>query len=480
MNHSIIRYIIGMVLLFESAFMMLPCIVAVIYQEKSGFAFLFVTIICLLLGFVLARRRPKNQVYFAREGFVIVALSWIVMSIFGAFPFVISGEIPNFIDALFETISGFTTTGASILNNVEALSHAALFWRSFTHWIGGMGVFVFLLAVLPMTGGYNMHLMKAESPGPSVGKLVPKVRDTAKILYIIYFSMTLVECILLLIAKMPLFDAMTTAFGTAGTGGFGIKNSSLGGYSSAIQTIVTIFMILFGINFNAYYLLILGKNKKDAFKINEVKWYLGIILATTIIITANVTDIFGNVFKALHHTLFQVASIITTTGFSTTDFNLWPQLSKTLLVVLMFIGACAGSTGGGIKVSRIMILLKTVKQEMSHFIHPRSVKTIKMDDKALDKDMVRSVSAFMVTYTIIFGASLIILAFDNLDLVTNFTAVTATINNIGPGLELVGPVGNFSVFSPLAKCVLMFDMLAGRLELYPILLLFAPSVWKKN
>lgn len=480
MNHSIIRYIIGMVLLFESAFMMLPCIVAVIYQEKSGFAFLFVTIICLLLGFVLARRRPKNQVYFAREGFVIVALSWIVMSVFGAFPFVISGEIPNFIDALFETISGFTTTGASILNNVEALSHAALFWRSFTHWIGGMGVFVFLLAVLPMTGGYNMHLMKAESPGPSVGKLVPKVRDTAKILYIIYFSMTLVECILLLIAKMPLFDAMTTAFGTAGTGGFGIKNSSLGGYSSAIQTIVTIFMILFGINFNAYYLLILGKNKKDAFKINEVKWYLGIILATTIIITANVTDIFGNVFKALHHTLFQVASIITTTGFSTTDFNLWPQLSKTLLVVLMFIGACAGSTGGGIKVSRIMILLKTVKQEMSHFIHPRSVKTIKMDDKALDKDMVRSVSAFMVTYTIIFGASLIILAFDNLDLVTNFTAVTATINNIGPGLELVGPVGNFSVFSPLAKCVLMFDMLAGRLELYPILLLFAPSVWKKN
>lgn len=480
MNHSIIRYIIGMVLLFESAFMMLPCIVAVIYQEKSGFAFLFVTIICLLLGFVLARRRPKNQVYFAREGFVIVALSWIVMSIFGAFPFVISGEIPNFIDALFETISGFTTTGASILNNVEALSHAALFWRSFTHWIGGMGVFVFLLAVLPMTGGYNMHLMKAESPGPSVGKLVPKVRDTAKILYIIYFSMTLVECILLLIAKMPLFDAMTTAFGTAGTGGFGIKNSSLGGYSSAIQTIVTIFMILFGINFNAYYLLILGKNKKDAFKINEVKWYLGIILATTIIITANVTDIFGNVFKAFHHTLFQVASIITTTGFSTTDFNLWPQLSKTLLVVLMFIGACAGSTGGGIKVSRIMILLKTVKQEMSHFIHPRSVKTIKMDDKALDKDMVRSVSAFMVTYTIIFGASLIILAFDNLDLVTNFTAVTATINNIGPGLEIVGPVGNFSVFSPLAKCVLMFDMLAGRLELYPILLLFAPSVWKKN
>lgn len=480
MNHSIIRYIIGMVLLFESAFMMLPCIVAVIYQEKSGFAFLFVTIICLLLGFVLARRRPKNQVYFAREGFVIVALSWIVMSIFGAFPFVISGEIPNFIDALFETISGFTTTGASILNNVEALSHAALFWRSFTHWIGGMGVFVFLLAVLPMTGGYNMHLMKAESPGPSVGKLVPKVRDTAKILYIIYFSMTLVECILLLIAKMPLFDAMTTAFGTAGTGGFGIKNSSLGGYSSAIQTIVTIFMILFGINFNAYYLLILGKNKKDALKINEVKWYLGIILATTIIITANVTDIFGNVFKAFHHTLFQVASIITTTGFSTTDFNLWPQLSKTLLVVLMFIGACAGSTGGGIKVSRIMILLKTVKQEMSHFIHPRSVKTIKMDDKALDKDMVRSVSAFMVTYTIIFGASLIILAFDNLDLVTNFTAVTATINNIGPGLELVGPVGNFSAFSPIAKCVLMFDMLAGRLELYPILLLFAPSVWKKN
>ncbi len=479
MNYSIITYILGWVLSLESVFMLLPCLVAVIYQEKSGFAFLIVALVCFALGMFIKRKKPQNQLLFAREGFVIVALSWLVMSIFGAMPFVLSGDIPFFIDALFETISGFTTTGASILSNVEALSHASLFWRSFTHWIGGMGVFVFLLAILPMAGGYNMHLMRAESPGPSVGKLVPKVRETAKILYSIYFIMTIVEIVILLIAKMPLFDAITIGVGTAGTGGFGIKNDSVASYSVAVQWIVTIFMILFGVNFNAYYML-LGKDRKHAFKLEEVKWYFLIIIATTGVIAFNIKDLSGGMVKAVRDAAFQVGSIITTTGYSTADFNLWPQLSKSLLVMIMFIGACAGSTGGGIKVSRIIILFKTVKQEIASFIHPRSVKVIKMDDKAIEKDTIRGVSTFLVTYVIIFGVSMLILSFDNLDMVTNFTAITATINNIGPGLELVGPTGNFGGFSVLAKLILMFDMLAGRLELYPMLLLFAPAVWKKN
>lgn len=479
MNYSIITYILGWVLMFESGFLLLPCLVAAIYKEKTGLAFFIVALICFALGFIRTRKKPKNQVYFAREGFAIVALSWIVMSIFGALPFVMNGDIPNFTDALFETISGFTTTGASVLSNVEALSHSSLFWRSFTHWIGGMGVFVFLLAVLPLTGGYNMHLMRAESPGPSVGKLVPKVRDTAKILYIIYFVMTVVEIVALLLAGMPVFDALTTAFGTAGTGGFGIKNSSMGEYGVLVQAIVTVFMILFGVNFNAYYIL-LGKNKKNVFKLEEVKWYFIIIAVTVGIITFNIRDLFESFGLAFHHAAFQVASIITTTGYSTANFDLWPQLSRTLLVIIMFIGACAGSTGGGIKVSRIVILFKTVRQELGYFMHPRSVNVIKIDDKAVEKNTIRSVSTFMVTYVIIFGVSLVILAFDNLDMVTNFTAVAATINNIGPGLEIVGPMGNYGIFSPVAKYVLMFDMLAGRLELYPLLLLFTPAVWKKN
>lgn len=479
MNFAAIIFILGWVLILESIFMMFPCVVAIIYQEQEGWAFLGIAVLCAILGLLITRRKRPNQVYYAREGFVTVALSWIIMSIFGALPFVINGDIPSFTDALFETISGFTTTGASILTEVEALSHCSIFWRSFTHWIGGMGVFVFLLAVLPLTGGYNMHLMKAESPGPSVGKLVPKVKETAKILYGIYIFMTIAEIILLLFAKMPLFDAVTTAFGTAGTGGFGIKNDSMMSYNMTIQAIVTIFMILFGVNFNFYYYL-LGKHKKNAFKMEEVRWYFIIISASILIITLNIYNIYGNVFAAFHHSAFQVASIITTTGFATADFNIWPQVSRTILVVIMFIGACAGSTGGGIKVSRILILAKSVRQEMSSFIHPRSVKVIKFDNKGLDSHIVKSVSAFLVTYVLIFGASVFLLAFDNLDFVTNFTAVTATINNIGPGLEIVGPCGNYGIFTPLSKYVLMFDMLAGRLELYPLLLLFTPSVWKKN
>lgn len=479
MNYAIITYILGWVMTLESIFMIFPCIIAGIYQEKEGIAFAIVALICFIPGILRIRKKVKNPVYYAREGFAIVALSWIVMSIFGALPFVINGDIPSFTDALFETISGFTTTGASALTEVETLSHCSLFWRSFTHWIGGMGVFVFLLAVLPLTGGYNMHLMKAESPGPSVGKLVPKVKDTAKILYGIYIFMTLAEIILLLIAGMPWFDSVTTAFGTAGTGGFGIKNTSMIDYNIPIQAIVTIFMLLFGVNFNFYYYL-LGRHKKNAFKMEEVRWYFAIISICILIITVNIYHLYGNVFTALHHSAFQVSSIITTTGFATADFNIWPEVSKTILVIIMFIGACAGSTGGGIKVSRILILAKSVKQEMSIFIHPRSVKVIKFDKKGLDAHTVKGVSAFLITYVLIFGGSMFLLAFDNLDLITNFTSVTATLNNIGPGLEIVGPCGNYSIFSPFAKYVLMFDMLAGRLELYPLLLLFSPSVWKKN
>lgn len=479
MNYSIISYILGWVLTIESIFMFIPCIVAAIYREKEGFAFLIVALLCLAIGLLRIRKKTKSQVFYAKEGFVTVALSWIIMSIFGALPFVINRDIPSFTDALFETISGFTTTGASILSDVEALSHCSLFWRSFTHWIGGMGVFVFLLAILPLTGGYNMHLMRAESPGPSVGKFVPKVRETAKILYAIYIVMTLVEIILLLFAGMPLFDSLTVSFGTAGTGGFGIKNTSIADYNMVIQAIISIFMILFGVNFGAYFLL-LGNNKKDAFKLEEVHWYLIIIAGAVAIITINTKDMFHNLFTAFHHALFQVASVITTTGYSTTDFDLWPQLSRAVLVIVMFIGACAGSTGGGIKVSRIIILVKSVKQELGYFIHPRSVKVIKMDNKPLSANSIRGVNAFFVTYTLIFVGSLLIITFDNFDLVTNFTAVTATLNNIGPGLKLVGPTGNFGIFSPVAKYILMFDMLAGRLELYPILLLFTPSVWKKH
>lgn len=479
MNYSIIRYIIGWVLVLEAIFMLLPCMVSLIYQESSGIAFAATAASCAVIGLLLRGRKPKNKNYYAREGFVIVALSWIAMSIFGALPFVLSREIPSYIDAMFEIVSGFTTTGASILNDVEGLSHACLFWRSFSHWIGGMGVFVFLLIVLPLTGGSNMHLMRAESPGPSVGKLVPKVRETAKILYLIYIAMTVIEIVILLLGGMPVFDAVTLSFGTAGTGGFGIKNTSIADYSVFCQAVITVFMILFGVNFNFYYML-LGKNKKNAFKMEEVKWYFIIIALSIAIITFNIRDSFDSIAMAFHHAAFQVGSVITTTGYATADFNLWPQMSKTVLVLIMFIGACAGSTGGGIKVSRILIMFKTIGQEIKTLIHPRSVHTMKMDDKVLDKAVVKGVGAFLMTYFVIFCASLLLITIDGKDLVTNFTAVVATFNNIGPGLMEVGPTGNFAGFSVFSKCVFIFNMLAGRLELYPILLLLTPSVWRKN
>ena len=477
MNGSIIRYILGSVLKMEGALLLLPCLVAAFYREEVGFFYLATAGVCALLGVAMTWKKPKTYVFYLKEGCVATALSWILMSLFGCLPFYISGEITSFTDALFETISGFTTTGASILNDIESLSYCALFWRSFTHWIGGMGVLVFLLAIVPLSGGSHINLMRAESPGPSVGKLVPKVRYTARILYLIYFGMTVLEILLLVCGKMPLFDALTTAFGTAGTGGFGIKNDSMMSYSPYIQWIVTIFMILFGVNFNAYYLILFGKLRK-ALGMEEVRSYFLIILVATGIIFVNIRNMCDGVFDALTHAAFQVGSIITTTGFSTVDFDLWPQASKTVLVFLMFVGACAGSTGGGIKVSRCLIMVKTVIKELNSYIHPKSIKKIKMDDKPIEHEVVRSVNVYFITFMIVFVISVFAVSFEGKGLVTNFTAVAATINNIGPGLEMVGPTCNFSGFSVFSKYVLMFDMLAGRLELFPLLLLFHPIVWR--
>ncbi|MCI8668520.1 MAG: TrkH family potassium uptake protein [Lachnospiraceae bacterium] len=477
MNNSIIRYILGQVLKMEAILMILPVIVAIIYGEDEGFAYLITLLICGALGFAATHKKPRNFIFYLKEGCIATSLSWIILSIFGSLPFILTGEIPSITDALFETISGFTTTGASILSDVEALSYCSIFWRSFTHWIGGMGVLVFLLAIIPLSGGSHINLMRAESPGPSVGKLVPKVRHTARLLYLIYFGMTILEVILLLLGRMPVFDALTTSFGTAGTGGFGIKNDSIAGYSSYIQWIVTIFMILFGVNFNAYYLILLRRFKK-AFKIEEIRYYFLIIAAAVAIIFFDICNTAANAFTALKDASFQVASIITTTGFSTVDFNAWSQASKTVLVLLMFIGACAGSTGGGIKVSRFVVLFKTVIKELNSYIHPKSIKKIKIDGKPVEHEVVRSINVYFITFMIIFTLSVFAISFEGKDLVTNFTAVTATINNIGPGLELVGPTQNFSIFTPFSKFILMFDMLAGRLELFPLLILFHPAAWR--
>lgn len=476
MNTSIIRYILGQVLKMEAALMLLPCTIAIIYGESEGLSYAVTLTVCGIIGFTTTIKKPKNNVFYLKEGCIATALSWIVLSLFGCFPFILTGEIPSFTDALFETVSGFTTTGASILTDIEALSKCSLFWRSFTHWIGGMGILVFLLAVIPLSGGSNINLMRAESPGPSVGKFVPKIRYTARLLYIIYIVLTLTEIALLLLGKMPVFDALTTSFGTAGTGGFGIKNDSMMSYSPYLQWIVTIFMVLFGVNFNAYYLILMRQFKR-ALKIEEVKYYFLIIFAAIGIIFIEMYNTAAGIFTTLRHASFQVASIITTTGFATADFNSWTQASKAILVLLMFIGACAGSTGGGIKVSRIIIMIKTVIKELNSYIHPKSIKKIKVDGKPIEHEVVRSINVYFITFIIIFSVSVFAISFEEKDLVTNFTAVAATINNIGPGLELVGPTGNFSIFGHFSKIVLIFDMIAGRLELFPLLILFHPAVW---
>ena len=467
MNGAMILFILGYVLRIEGLLMLPAALTGLIYQETETWAYLAVGVISALLGFLISRKRPENSTFYLKEGCVATALSWIVMSAFGALPFMLTGEIPAFTDAMFETVSGFTTTGASILTDVEAMCHCSQFWRSFTHWIGGMGVLVFLLAVVPLSGGSHFNLMRAESPGPSVGKLVPKVKATARLLYLIYMVLTLIQ-ILLLAFDMPLFDAIVHSFGTAGTGGFGIKGDSFAGSSPYSQWVTTIFMILVGVNFNAYYFILFRKFRK-AWEMEEVRWYFLIILAAVGILFVDVARLYGSAFEALTHAAFQVASIITTTGFATADFNLWGQTSKLTLVLLMFIGACAGSTGGGIKVSRIVMLAKTVANEFRSYIRPKSIRTIKMDGKPVDHGIIHSVCVYLATFILLFCGSVFIVSLEGRDLVTTFTAVAATINNIGPGLELVGPASNFSMLSGLSKWVLIFDMLAGRLELFPLL-----------
>ena len=479
MNYAMIRYIIGWILNFEAAFMSPSFVVGLIYREKSAWAIFATMLLCLVIVVpMVLLKRPKQAVFYAKDGFVSVGLSWVVLSVMGALPFVISGSIPHPVDALFETVSGFTTTGSSILSDVEALPKCMLFWRSFTHWVGGMGVLVFMLTILPMSGGYHMNLMRAESPGPSVERFVPTVKSTAKILYGIYICLSLLELLLLLVGKMPMFDALTLTFGTAGTGGFGIKNDSIGSYTTYQQTVITIFMILFGVNFNVYFLFLL-KKIRQGLKNEELRAYLGIILGAILLITVNIAGKFGNPFLAFHHAAFQVGSIITTTGYSTVDFNTWPTFSKTVLVLLMLIGASAGSTGGGIKVSRIVILAKSVKKELKQYLHPHSISKIKMDGKPVEHEVVRSINVFLIAYLLIYAVSMLIVSLDNFDFTTTFTSVAATINNIGPGLDLVGPAANFGILSVPSKLVLIFDMLAGRLEIFPLLLLFVPDTWRK-
>lgn len=479
MNFRIVSYVLGCVINIEAACMLLPLLCTFIYNEPAAkMAFIISILACFIVGNLLRLAKPKDKSMFAKEGFVIVGLSWILISIFGALPFVLSGSIKSFIDALFETASGFTTTGASIISDLSVIPKSILLWRSFTHWIGGMGVLVFLVAILPVAGGGNLHLIKAESPGPSVGKLVPRVRQTAKILYTIYVGMTLLEIVFLLAGGLNLFEASTLSFGTAGTGGFGITNSGISEYSPYVQVVITVFMALFGIDFSFYYLILMRK-VKDAFKMEEVFIYLGIIATSIAIIFFNIKGAFPNGADALRHSAFQVSAIITTTGYSTVDFNMWPELSKTILVLLMFCGACAGSTGGGMKVSRIVILLKSIIKEVKVLVHPKSTIKVKMNGRALEHEVLRGVNVFFIAYMMIFACVLLVISIDNLDFTTNFTAVVATLSNIGPGLAQVGPMENFSVFSPLSTLTLTLAMIIGRLEIFPILVLFSRKTWKK-
>lgn len=474
-----IAFVIGRILLTEAALMALPMAVALLCGEAVR-PFVLPALALVAVGLLSSGRRPKRTSIYARDGFAVVALAWVLMSIFGAVPFVISGDIPHFVDAFFETVSGFTTTGSTILTEVEHLTRSGLFWRSFTHWIGGMGVLVFVMAILPMTDGHGMHLMRAEVPGPSVGKLVSRMSDTAKILYGIYFVMTVIEIVLLLAGGMPLFDACIHAFGTAGTGGFSSRNLSVGAYQSAyFDIVIGVFMLLFGVNFNLYYFLLI-RRFRDVFRSEELRAYLLIVAAAVLAIAVDVVHVYGSFFTSLRHAFFQVASIITTTGFGTVDFNTWPTFSKAILVVLMFVGACAGSTGGGIKVSRILILVKSSLADMRKMLHPNAVTTVRLEGKPLSEKSLRGAHVYLSVYVLVFVLSFLLLSLEQFDLVTTFTALAACINNIGPGLEIVGPMGNFSGFSPAAKLLLSFDMLVGRLEIFPMLLLFAPSIWKRR
>lgn len=477
MNRKMVFRTVGLMLEVESALMLLPLAVALLYHESCIEPILSAAMICFLAGFALVTLcKPQDQLIYAREGFAIVAISWIAVSLAGALPFTFSGEIPSYVDAVFETVSGFTTTGSSILTDVESMSRGLLFWRSFTHWVGGMGVLVFVMALMPNFSDRSIHIMRAEMPGPVVGKLLPRAKDTAAVLYKIYIGMTIAEIGLLLLGGMPLFDSIVHAFGTAGTGGFGIKADSIASYSPYLQYVITIFMLLFGVNFNLYYLLLI-RRFRAAGQCSEVWYYLGIVGTSIALITSNILPLCESFGEALRLSAFQVSSIITTTGYATADFNLWPQLSKTILLMLMMVGACAGSTGGGLKVSRAVMLIKMAGRELKHLLHPRSVNTVSFEGKNVDGATLKSVSSYFALYMLCILAVYFILSFEGYDMETNLGAAVACFNNIGPGFALCGPAANYAFYSPLSKIVLSIAMLLGRLEIFPLLLTVVPSTW---
>ncbi len=480
MNVRLIGKTLGAVWIFEALAMALSALVSLIYSEPSGVYFLYVIALLLALGIPLFLLKANNKVFYARDGFAAVAFVWITMSVFGALPFLLSGEIATFEDALFESISGFTTTGASILTNVEAMSRGMLFWRSFSHWIGGMGVLVLALALLPSLGARSVYLMQAESPGPQPGKLVPKLAQSARILYLMYIVLTLVQVLLLLVAGMPLFDALIHAFGTAGTGGFSSKALSVGAYNNVwIEVIITVFMALFGINFTAYW-LVLRRKFDQAAKNEELWFYLGIIVVAIALIIPGIMPLYGGFIGALRHSSFQVSTIITTTGYATTDFNLWPLYCKVILMTLMITGASAGSTAGGMKCVRLLILIKAFKRELRRILHPRASSHVMLDGVIVKDDIISGVTAFFFTYVVIIIGATLLVSFDGHDFMTTFSAVLATIGNVGPGFALVGPMGNFAVFSPFSQIVLSLCMLAGRLEIFPLLVLVIPTYWRRG
>ena len=470
--------VLGLILECEAALLILPTVAGLCYGEGVTH-FLITMALSGVLGFLLTRVKPYSDVIYAKDGFVVVSLGWVLMSLIGALPFVLSGDIPNYINALFETVSGFTTTGASILDDIEGLSRGCMFWRSFTHWIGGMGVLVFIMAVLPMSGEHSMHIMRAEVPGPTVGKLVPRLRQTAKILYLIYIAMTLLEMLLLLLGGMSFYDALLHAFATAGTGGFSTKSASIAAFDSLyLEMVIAVFMVLFGVNFNLYFLLLIGR-WKDALKSEELHWYLGIIAASVMAITLGISKMYGGIAAGLRHAFFYVASITSSTGFGTVDFVTWPEYCKWIIVMLMFCGACAGSTGGGIKTSRVIILFKNVACEIRQMIHPRAVTRVQLDGKRVDAAGLKAVSTFFTSFMLLLITGSFLVSLDGYDMATNFSAVLSSLSNIGPGMSLIGPTGNYNIFSYGSKLVLTVMMLIGRLEIFPILILFSPSTWKK-
>lgn len=459
---------------------MIPAFVAFLYGESDVIQFLIVSAVLGAIFFIFGRKRPENKVIYAKEGLVIVGLAWILWSLFGALPFVLTGSIPSYVDAFFETVSGFTTTGSTILTDIEALPKGVAFWRSLTHWIGGMGVLVFVMMLTSLDDEHSMHLMRAEVPGPEADKLVPKARATARILYLMYFVLTAAEVVFLMFGGMSFYDALLHSFSTAGTGGFSNRNASVAYYDSAyIDGVITVFMILFGVNFNLYFLIRL-KNWKDALKNEELHAYLGIIAGAVAIVTVNILGIYGNIVHAFRYASFQVASVITTTGFCTADFNLWPELSKVVLLGIMVIGACAGSTGGGIKVSRFLILVKSIKQEVRRMLHPKAVTIVKINGKRVGNDTIRSVYIYFISYILVMMVSILLVSINNFDFATTFSSVLTTLNNVGPGISMVGPVENFHMFSPLSKLVFCMDMLLGRLEIFPYLLLMSPELWRRR